>query len=62
MEVFEAITTGRTQAGVLNNVFGTAHQKEYPVELSPILFNPFSLLFAVPQGKNPELLKAWIPT
>ena len=55
LKVFELTSSGRTDAGVLNNSFGTAHEKDYDVELSPILFNPFNLFFAVPEGMNSDI-------
>ena len=54
--VFEMVANGDVNAGVTNNVFGPAHFKEYGLKLSPIMFNPFDMLFAVPEGKNRELL------
>jgi len=57
LEVFEMISSGQTDAGVLNNVFGAANEANYNVSLSPIFFNPFKLLFAVPEGINGEILK-----
>ncbi|BCS96279.1 hypothetical protein DSLASN_19110 [Desulfoluna limicola] len=55
-EVFECISSGRCDAGVLNNVYGKAHEAMYDVSLSPIMFNPFSLVFAVPEGTNDDLV------
>jgi len=55
-EVFELISSGRSDAGVLNNVYGNAHAPDYDVTLSPIMFNPFSLVFAVPEGTNDDLI------
>ena len=55
-EVFELTQSGETDAGVLNNVFGRLHETDYNVELSPIFFSPFSLLFAVPEGKHEDLI------
>lgn len=57
LEIFEMTSSGQTDAGVLNNVFGAAHEANYNVSLSPIFFNPFNLLVAVPEGINGEILK-----
>lgn len=55
--VFEMVASKDADAGVVNSVFGPANHKRYNIRLSPVLFNPFDLLFAVPEGKNSELLK-----
>ena len=56
--VFDLVAGGKVDAGVANNVHGDILTREYGVQRSPILFNPFSLLFAVPDGKHRELLSA----
>ncbi len=56
-EVAELVASGDVAAGVINNVHGYEQEKQYAIMRSPIIFNPFSLLFAVPEGKNSHLLE-----
>ena len=56
-EVAELVASGDVAAGVINNVHGYEQEKQYAIRRSPIIFNPFSLLFAVPEGKNSHLLE-----
>ena len=56
-EVAELLASGDVAAGVINNVHGYEQEKQYAIRRSPIIFNPFSLLFAVPEGKNSHLLE-----
>ncbi len=56
-EVAELVASGDVAAGVINNVHGYEQEKRYAIRRSPIIFNPFSLLFAVPEGKNSHLLE-----
>ena len=55
-KVFELVAEGKVGAGVANNVHGDILARQYGVQRSPILFNPFSLLFAVPERKHRDLL------
>ncbi len=55
-EVIHLTEDGMVDAGVINNVRGYQFEKEYRVKRSPILFNPFKLLFATPEGKHKEIL------
>ncbi len=57
-KVFELVASGTTDAGVSNNIHGYALEKDFKIQRSPILFNPFSLLFAVPEGMHHNLLSA----
>ncbi len=47
-EVFQALASGRADAGVVNRVFGLVFEAEYGVERTPIVFNPIELRFAFP--------------
>jgi len=57
LKILDMTSKGETDAGVINNVFGAAHQEKYKIRLSPVLFNPFKLVFAVPEGADPHVLK-----
>lgn len=56
-EVAELVASGSVAAGVINNVHGYEEEKQHAIKRSPIIFNPFSLLFVVPEGKNRHLLE-----
>jgi polar amino acid transport system substrate-binding protein len=55
-EVFKAISSGQADAGVVNNTFGAAKQREYGVHSSGIVFNPFDIFFTSAKGKNSQIL------
>jgi len=55
-EVFLLISSGKVDAGVVNNTFGAAKYKEYGLRSSGIIFNPFNIYFTVKKGKNLALL------
>lgn len=55
-EVFKAIASGQVDAGVVNNTFGAAKQRDYGVQSSGIVFNPFDIFFTSAKGKNSQIL------
>lgn len=55
-EVAASIESGEVAAGVTNNMKGIHFESVYEIEKSPIMFNPFPLLFATPKGHG-EILK-----
>lgn len=55
-EVFKAIASGQVDAGVANNTFGAGKQREYGLQSSGIIFNPFDIFFASAKGKNSQIL------
>lgn len=57
-QVFELVAEGKVSAGVANNIHGDVLARDYGLQRSPILFSPFSLLFAVPEMKHSELLSS----
>lgn len=48
-EVFQALASGKADAGVVNRVFGLTFESEYGVDRTPIVFNPIELRFAFPR-------------
>ncbi|SHJ09353.1 PAS domain S-box-containing protein [Malonomonas rubra DSM 5091] len=56
-EVFTLVQQGHARAGVAPNIFGLANSGQYGVTRTPIIFSPKPLYFAVPEGRNQELLK-----
>jgi len=55
-EVMQAISGGSVDAGVCIYSLGNELAKEYPVLITPISFSPIALSFAVPKGKNVDLI------
>lgn len=55
-EIFKAIATRQVDAGIVNNTFGAAKQREYGVKSSGVVFNPFDIYFAAVKGKNGGIL------
>ena len=55
-DVFNAISEGQADAGVVNNIFGSFFENEFKVKRSPVLFSPSQLRFAFtkndPLGKR----------
>lgn len=55
-DVLGLIEIGRCEAGLVNQIYGIQHEREYEIIKSAILLSPEKLYFAVPKGKNQELL------
>ena len=54
--VFKAVADKKVDAGVVNNTFGVAKQKEYALRSTGVVFNPFDIFFVVGKGNNTDLL------
>jgi PAS domain S-box-containing protein len=57
-EIFSAISSRRVDAGIVNNTYGAAKQREYRVKSTGVVFNPFDIYFATAKGKNGAILAA----
>ena len=59
-KVFEAVASGKADAGVVNRIFGNIHRQLYRVYKTSIAFNPVDLKFAFSAGgrKNRILIRA----
>ncbi|MEI6206491.1 MAG: PAS domain S-box protein [Desulfuromonadales bacterium] len=57
-DVFKQIDQGSVNAGVVNRFFGQNHLKEYRVHVTPVVFNPIEIKFAVAKGKHADILAA----
>jgi two-component sensor histidine kinase/ABC-type amino acid transport substrate-binding protein len=55
-EVMRRIASGESYAGVCIYSLGTELAKKYPVVVTPISFSPIALEFAVPKGKDRDLI------
>lgn len=56
--VFRMIHEKRVDAGIVNRIYGYAHEDQYNVIRSPVVFSPASLRFAVKKGENREVITA----
>jgi len=56
--VFALLARGEGDVGVVSRLFGIQFGGKYGLEGSPLIFRPTELRFAVPRGKNRELLAA----
>ena len=54
--VMDMVSRHEVDAGVTGRFFGMVNQNRYKVEKSGILLHPMKIHYAVPQGKNRELL------
>lgn len=54
--VMQAITDGTADAGISIYSLGVELQRNYPVSLTAVSFSPRALSFAVPKGKNRDLI------
>ncbi len=55
-DVLELVDIGRCEAGLVSQVYGLQHERDYDIIKSPILLSPQKLYWATPKGKNQELL------
>lgn len=55
-QVMEAISRGDADAGVCIYSLGNELAQEYSIPITPISFSPIALEFAVPKGRNADLL------
>jgi len=49
-QVFEMVSDGGADAGVVNRLFGLFNEDEYDIEETSIIFNPMGLRFAFPKN------------
>ena len=57
-EVLAAVNSGEIEAGVITKMYGLELENHYPqVRPTRIYFSPIKIYFALPKGKDPQLLK-----
>ncbi|MFW2366911.1 MAG: PAS domain-containing protein, partial [Desulforhopalus sp.] len=54
--VLEMVATGKVDGGIVNRMFGMRYSAKYQVDKSGIIFNPITIHYAAPEGKNSKLL------
>jgi signal transduction histidine kinase len=52
IEVFELVSSGDVDAGVVSKDFGNTHEEEYNVQKTPVIFQPSQIYYAFTMG-NP---------
>jgi PAS domain S-box-containing protein len=55
-DAFSEVKIGIADAAVANKFFGEMHYDDYGLEKTPVIFNSAVLHFAVPKGKNEQLI------
>jgi PAS domain S-box-containing protein len=57
-EVFRLLHEKQIDVGIVNRIFGFAHEDRYDVVRNPVMFSPASLRFAVLKGSNMDVIAA----
>ncbi|MDV6317278.1 EAL domain-containing protein [Idiomarina sp. HP20-50] len=57
-EGFDSVLKGKASAVATNQFFGNQYVADYDIAMTPIMFLPSELFFAMPEGANPEILAA----
>lgn len=57
-DAMQAISEGRAEAAAINSLFGYAFEHEFKVTRSAIIYEPFGLRFAAPEGAHAGILTA----
>ena len=54
--VLDLVSRNQAESGVVNRFFGMKYGSRYKLDKSGVIFNPIKLYYAVPEGKNSELV------
>jgi len=57
-DVLAAVASGQVDGGVTVNTFGYAHESQYRVERTPVMFSPFDIYFGTAKERDGDLLAA----
>lgn len=57
-EGFKLVSDKKADAAVVNRIFGLTNAKQFNVEQTHIIFNPIEIRYAMPKGKNADLIVA----
>jgi len=55
-QILDAVEKRKVEAGIVPNIFSMLNAQKYNVKMSSIVFSPIGVYFAVPEGKNKDLL------
>ena len=56
-QIFQAVSTGNVDGGVVNNTYGAARHEEFRLKSSGVIFNPFDIYLTVGKGRNGDVLR-----
>lgn len=54
--VFEMLGARYADVGVVNRLYGNRNKIDYYVKATPVIFNPIEMRYAVPEGKNQQII------
>jgi len=57
-EVLKQVEDGSVDLGVVNRMYAMQNAHHFNVKATPMIFNPIEVRYAVPKGKNPDILTA----
>jgi PAS domain S-box-containing protein len=55
-EILQAVSIGKADAGLVNNIFGSIKQHDFKVRPTDIVFKPYDIYFITLKGKNNSTL------
>ena len=58
-DIYEQLERGNIQAAASNNMVGQYFARQYGLEKTTVLFDPFKVLIAAPKGSNKDILAAY---
>jgi len=54
--VFEMLSARYADVGVVNRLYGNRNKIDYYVKATPVIFNPIEMRYAVPEGRNQQII------
>lgn len=54
--VLEMLHANFVDVGVVNRLYGNRNKVNYRIQATPVIFNPIEMRYAVPEGKNEEII------
>ncbi len=54
--VFEMLDAQFIDVGAVNRLFGNRNKANYRIEATPVIYNPIEMRYAVPEGKNDQVI------
>ena len=58
-DIYQELEKGNIQAAASNNMVGLYFARQYGLEKTTILYDPFKVLIAAPKGRNADILAAY---
>lgn len=57
LDVFKYVQQGKAHALMINRIFGERHMPEFDVVRTPVIFTPIDIRYAVPKGRNADVIE-----